>query len=204
MCIIYCITNALNGKKYVGWTSKTLEERWKAHVKNAIVRKRKFLLSEAIRKYGAGDDVWKREVLYEVDSPEEAKLYEVRLIGELKSCPYTDGEGYNMTLGGDGGTMSGKANPFYGHHHTRETIEKMRTTLGDKLSGKNNPQFGLRGELSPCWGRKFSDETKKKISQGNRGKKRTEQQRRNMREGRRLARQKQNEREITHEDLRKS
>lgn len=29
MCIVYCITNLTNNKRYIGWTNKTLDQRWK-------------------------------------------------------------------------------------------------------------------------------------------------------------------------------
>lgn len=182
MCIVYCITNKLNGKRYVGWTKKTLEKRWQKHIVNALVRNRRFLLSIAIRKYGIADDIWCREILVEGVSVGEAKQLEIKFIAELNTCALTGGIGYNMTPGGDGGTLSGAANPFYGRHHSAETIEKMRQTLGDKLSGENNPQFGLRGELSPNWGRKHSEESKRKRSEKLKGKKRTVEQRARMRE----------------------
>lgn len=31
--------------------------------------------------------------------------------------------GYNMTLGGDGGTCSGAANPFYERHHAQNRLK---------------------------------------------------------------------------------
>jgi group I intron endonuclease len=207
MCIVYCITNQLNGKRYIGWTAKTLEERWQMHVKNAIVRKRRFLLSAAIRKHGAGDETWHREVLLNVTDVEQAKQHECRLIKELNTCSLIGGVGYNMTVGGDGGTLSGEANPFYGKHHTANTIEKIRASIGDKLTGENNPQFGKRGALSPNWGRQHSEESRQKRSAKLKGKPqpklrkpKSEETRRRMSEAQKLRRQKEkSDRENSHQ-----
>jgi len=48
---IYCITNKINGKKYVGLTQKTLEERWNAHV-SSTKKKNKYAIHNAMLKYG--------------------------------------------------------------------------------------------------------------------------------------------------------
>ena len=44
-CGIYCITNDLNGAKYIG-LSKHIEKRWRDHPKSDLK------VDEAIRKYG--------------------------------------------------------------------------------------------------------------------------------------------------------
>lgn len=62
----------------------------------------------------------------------------------------------NGTKGGDGGK------PFLGKKHSQEWIENQR----QRMSGKNSPNFGK------C----LSEQTKEKISKGNLGKKRTEEQ----------------------------
>jgi group I intron endonuclease len=47
---IYVITNLLNNKKYVGLTTKSLEERFLAHQERAT--KEKSVIQKAIKKYG--------------------------------------------------------------------------------------------------------------------------------------------------------
>lgn len=54
MPYIYKITNALNGKMYIGKTSSTIEERWKEHRQEATRQSKKHRpLYSAIQKYGA-------------------------------------------------------------------------------------------------------------------------------------------------------
>lgn len=40
----------------------------------------------------------------------------------------------------------------------------------ERMSGKNNPMYGKRGALSPNFGKKLSEDTKRKISQSKKGK----------------------------------
>lgn len=93
---------------------------------------------------------------------------------------YRDIIGYdicNINDGGDGQSLFGEANGFYGKHHTEETKKllseqhkgmKYPQETKDKLSamrkGKGNNMWGRRGELSPHWGKKYSKERKDKIS----------------------------------------
>ena len=96
MYVLYKITCSENGKVYVGYTSKTAEERFQAHLLNARWKK-KTALYDAIRCYG--DAAFAVEMLLECESHAEACEHEIRLIKELNSLLPT---GYNMTHGGDG------------------------------------------------------------------------------------------------------
>lgn len=96
---VYCHTNTINGKKYVGITKQTMEARWKSHVYAALNPKGKnctFLFPKAIRKYGK--DAFAHEVLEVCDSLEGANAAEQKWIDQLKT---TDPSlGYNMEPGG--------------------------------------------------------------------------------------------------------
>ena len=48
---VYLITNRVNGKRYVGITSRGYQERFKEHIHDAL-NGSKTILHNAIRKYG--------------------------------------------------------------------------------------------------------------------------------------------------------
>lgn len=96
MSYIYCITNNINQRQYVGKTNTTIEKRWKQHKKDAPKRNfEKRPLYRAINKYGANN--FSIEVLEECP-PEESSEREIYWIEKLD----TYHNGYNATLGGDG------------------------------------------------------------------------------------------------------
>lgn len=124
--VVYCHTNKTNGKSYVGWTSKTIEERWHGHVVSAR-RGSKYYFHRAILKYGIDD--WDHKILEVVDTSEEAKISEIKWIRSLKSR--IDESGYNGTSGGDG-TCNPPADvrdrlskALTGIKRSKETREKM-------------------------------------------------------------------------------
>ena len=63
MPIIYKITNTLNNKKYIGFTSKSIEERWRQHLHQALIQNTKTHFYNAIRKHGGL--VWNLEIIDE-------------------------------------------------------------------------------------------------------------------------------------------
>lgn len=58
--IIYKATNLIDGKIYIGQTTRTLEKRRKEHEKPS---KHNYLFQRAIRKYGKANDVSRKNVL---------------------------------------------------------------------------------------------------------------------------------------------
>jgi len=96
---IYKITNTINGKVYVGQTVSTLSVRWSQHVHEANKNGDR-TLCKAIRKYGKEN--FTIEQIDSACSIEELNKKEQEYIVKLNSLCFNDGQGYNMTLGGEG------------------------------------------------------------------------------------------------------
>lgn len=95
---IYLITNLINSKKYVGQTTKTMEERFEGHLKDARKEDCKNRpLYAAFNKYGIEN--FKVELLEEVKDSTMLNEREVFWIKELDTYGQN---GYNSTMGGDG------------------------------------------------------------------------------------------------------
>lgn len=124
---IYCITNVVNGKKYIGVTTRNPHQRWLEHVsRSRYDKKYSSAIHSALRKYGVANFVF--EVLFESwDKEYCVSFVEPELIKEFN----TYNNGYNLTLGGDFKIM----NPVVkekiskakvGHSVSKETREKLR------------------------------------------------------------------------------
>ena len=89
--IIYRLTNTINGKMYIGLTTKSLEQRWRGHMSSAT-RGSRYHLHAAIRKYG--QDAFICQILEETTT-ELMNDRERHWITTLSPQ-------YNMTAGGEG------------------------------------------------------------------------------------------------------
>ena len=95
---IYCITNKINGKRYVGKTTQSIEERFKEHCKDSQKERcEKRPLYDAMNKYGIENFII--ECLEEIEDESTLSEREIYWINELGT--YGKG-GYNATKGGDG------------------------------------------------------------------------------------------------------
>ena len=97
MAIIYCIENLVNGKRYVGETTYSLDKRWGEHVRMSRRAFKHRPLYAAINKYGVENFTH-----YVLEECEEDVRWEREQywIQKLNTFHF----GYNATRGGDGTT----------------------------------------------------------------------------------------------------
>lgn len=164
MYSVYCFTNKLNNKKYIGLT-KDIKRRFNQHKGK---RSRAVILCNAIRKYGFEN--FDFNVLKSNLTLGEAKEVEKEFIKELNTMTPN---GYNGTIGGDSSVV-----------HTKETIEKIVSknkifweTHKHPMQGKNHSceskilmsiaaknREHPKGKNHWAYGKKFSESTRMKMS----------------------------------------
>jgi hypothetical protein len=149
MYIIYKTTNKINDKFYIGKT--TDNDNCKNYLGSGTVFKL------AIKKHGRENFI--REDLFFFDDEAECYLKEAELVTEEQT---NDPQCYNIITGGMGGRVA-----------SAETRQKMSDT---RTGRKHSPEHaasikaGLAGKNCRTSKYVVSDETKKKISDGNMGK----------------------------------
>lgn len=201
---IYCITNLVNGKKYIG-QSWNIQSRWYQYrTRNGNVSNCHFLNS--LDKYGR--EKFKYEVLKELHSNSLTQVmldcYEDFYIKKYDTM--NPEKGYNKKSGGGNGKHSvesrlkmsesrkgkqlsekareniSKANK--GRRHTPEAIEHMRQAQKGRIKTAEHRQKisnTLKGHKNNV-GQLVSEETRKKISQTLTGRKASEETKQKLRE----------------------
>jgi group I intron endonuclease len=144
--IVYCATNLINNKKYVGYTTKSLNERIKMHhnkSKNKNNNHYFYVFQSALRKYGLDNFKW--DILFETDVLNEVLEMEVKYISELNTLSPS---GYNMNKGGLGGIpnddvklkISNSLKEYYKTNHPVYIPKEIRQAAAKKswVTKKNN------------------------------------------------------------------
>lgn len=176
--VIYKATNLINGKIYIGKTTKRFNKRKFSHLFEARNGSRR-IFHRAIRKYGPGNFKWEviDQCLFEEQLSDLEKHY-------IKTFNAKTPNGYNLTDGGEG--VSGcKANSGRvvsmetrkkisiantGKHHSKETKKKLSVILkGRKLSIETIKK--MSGINNHNYGKPLPDGVKKKLSLGKSGNK---------------------------------
>jgi len=102
--IIYIVTNTVNGKQYVGQTRRGIKERWRKHVRRAMMQKWECAaIAAAIRKYGESVFTIVQTRLSPDATQAEIDEAEKQTIIRLNSM---SPNGYNLIEGGKGGRPS--------------------------------------------------------------------------------------------------
>src|SRR5690625_774909 len=126
MLHLYCITNKINGKKYVGITKQGADRRFRQHINDA--KRYKTVLHKAIRKYGP--ESFSLEILCKARSYDELIRMEKETIESLGTM---HPNGYNMTYGGDSNWRLASS----------EAMKARGRKAGEKLLGfKHGKDFG--------------------------------------------------------------
>lgn len=171
---VYLTTNLITGKKYIGQRS----------YKGVFIDEDPYLgsgklLKQAISKYGSKN--FKKEILEVCPTKElldEREKYYISKYDAVNSRDF-----YNLAEGGSGGNTyaglsleerarisalksiqnSGKNNPNYGKHHSKETREKISLALKTKFLQEplSHGTTGLIGELNSLSKTIYSPEYKK-------------------------------------------
>lgn len=163
---IYKITNRVNQKVYIGYTSLKPEKRFNQHRQYAFNTNRKGkLLYSAVVKYGP--DAFDFEVIYQSRDMEHALAMETHFITQYRAwVDFPDAHGYNLTLGGrqavkSRASVEAQRAKMLGRKQTPEHIAAKSVAV----TGKSNPMYGKRGEDHPWGGRKHTDESRIKMSE---------------------------------------
>ncbi|MFA5355766.1 MAG: NUMOD1 domain-containing DNA-binding protein [Candidatus Paceibacterota bacterium] len=144
--VVYKATNKINGKVYIGITTKTLKDRIAQHLSRSKSGGA-FYFQQAIKKYGI--ESFDFETITECLTKEELEEKEIFYIFEYQAV--NKEYGYNLTYGGEGVKR-----------WTPEMKQKVsRSNKGKKRSPEVIKKMGERRK-----GKKASDETKRKISEG--------------------------------------
>lgn len=162
LAIAYLITCLLNGKRYIGITSRGLRQRWNEHLYDARCKRPRMAITRAIAKYGPEN--FSIEALCYAGSWADICALEPVLIEQHGT--QNRRSGYNISSGGDG--------PF-GVKHTAEAIERSASkhrgrpchpnTLAASRAQKGRPKSNEhRARISAARaGLPRSDETKEKL-----------------------------------------
>ena len=168
---IYKITNNINGKIYIGCTTKGIEYRFKGH--RSAYRRKHSLLYEAMREFGFEN--FSISVLEHGEDDSIRYEREKYYIDKLNTM--NPDIGYNMTIGGTGTigyefTEEDKKKVSLAgmrRKPTKKMIERMRNLhLGKKLSEETKKKISesrigkYTGEDNPFYGRHHTEETKRK------------------------------------------
>ena len=145
MGYIYRIKNKIDNKIYIGQTIQDLDDRWKQHLKNGSNCR---YLKSAFKKYGVDNFEFQLVCITFDNCLDDIEIKYIQHYNCLVP------NGYNLRLGGNSG------------RHNEETKRK----IGDAL--KNRYKNGM---VHSKLGKHPSEETRKKLSEAKKGKKKSQE-----------------------------
>jgi group I intron endonuclease len=163
---IYVIENLESGKKYVGQTTRSVEQRFKEHCKSFSGC---LMLKNAIQKYGHNcfsvKTIWEGEC-----SQQELNKLEIHYIEQFNTV-YPSG--YNLTYGGEGGKLSDETRKKISEASIKKYQERPELRIVDK--SKYTPE--VRKKMSEASIKKYQERPElRDIGKQNKSSKRTPEQ----------------------------
>lgn len=162
--LIYMFKNKMNGKCYIGKTSRPLRRRLIEHKTNSKKVNTNSLLYKSIQKYS-----WESFSISIIEKHIDINNLNDREIFYIKKYnSYFKNNGYNLTYGGDGGCMSTEViqrgietkRKNGNINHTNDTIQKISKTM----TGVKKSEVHRENISKARLGITFNDITKKKMS----------------------------------------
>ena len=179
MGTIYLIRNAIENKCYIG---KSVNDVFKGRIHQHFSGKGNTLIAKAVAKYGK--DVFQVEILH--DGILDFMLDELE-IQEIQKHNSIAPNGYNLTTGGEGGSLSPETRKKIGEGSKRqwskpETRKKASLSQKGNINklGKKESAETRKKKRQMRLGKKQKAETKRKISESQLGKKLTAEHRLNL------------------------
>lgn len=160
---VYKVTNAVNGKIYVGKTTIGVHARMAQHICNAK-RGCSAYLYQAMRKHGA--DKFSVELLDTATSQLELDAKEIKSIAELQSTDCK--KGYNCTPGGEGAPHGPSSRTFRSKGVPR--TPEVRAKISAAQRGKKRDPAHMEKLFASVRGRKQTPEEIAKRVESNRRK----------------------------------
>jgi group I intron endonuclease len=178
-----------SGKSYIGISAGTAEARFAEHRYNSDTGRADRTVNRALRKYGADGVTLRTLVIAEWDYLLDLEKKAIAAYGTFGAG------GYNMTAGGEGAL---------GYRHTAEALKKMGDTHRGKarhttphtaesrakmsvaaMGRKRSPESIAKSAAALvgnkyCAGKTLSPERRQRISEANKGRKWTDEQRARM------------------------
>ena len=166
---IYKITNTRNGKAYIGQTVQdAVKDRIHQHLNGGPRGSQ--LVKRAIEKYGK--NAFTYEILHDGIIPEFLDVLECEAIENFNTLAPN---GYNLTTGGGGGSLSEETKKKISEANKGKTFSpETKKKISEANKGRKHSEETRRknseakkGKNHPNYGKKRTEETKKKISKNN-------------------------------------
>lgn len=139
--VIYKVTNDINGKMYVGQTTKSVERRWKEHVRKSN-QNSQYAFHCAIRKYGAEHfHIEQIDVACSKTELDQKEKYWISTLNTMLPNGYNMVEGGNVPVWNDNirAKLSGENHWTTRHSFSEEALKKKHDALYQKPSGRSKP-----------------------------------------------------------------